>query len=125
MNDQIWQKPVIVLYHESHDQPTRERARVEVVAVLRARCLTLFEEEENVITGRIEDFFPLMGDISGIHADPTGVNRYILCIYNGGEKPFDQPDRLSGIVFPEGFSFIRDQHGKRSYHGLFRATRAL
>ena len=67
--------------------------------MLRAKRLTLIQEEENdAITGRIEDFFPLMGDISGIQSDPTGVNRYILCIYNQEEKPFDQPDRLSGII---------------------------
>jgi hypothetical protein len=118
MKDQIWQKPVIVVYREYHDQPTQD-----AVAVLRARRLTLIEEENNVITGRIEDFFPLLGDISGIQSDPTGMNRFILCIYNGGEKPFDQPDRLSGIVFPKGFSFIRDQQGKRTYHGSFQAIR--
>jgi hypothetical protein len=118
VKDRIWDRPVIVLYREQQDQPTRE-----ALAVLRARRLTLVQEEENdVITGRIEDFFPLMGDISGIQSDPTGVNRYILCIYNQGEKPFDQPDRLSGLIFPEGLSFIRDQHGKRTYHGCFQAA---
>ena len=118
MKARKWQKPVIVLYHEYHDQPTRE-----ALAVVRARCLTLIEEEKDVITGRIEDFFPLMGDISGIQSDPTGMNRYILCIYDGGENPFDQPDRLSGIVFPKGLSCIQAQQGKRTYHGSFQATR--
>jgi hypothetical protein len=118
VKDQIWESPVIVLYREYQNQPTREAQ-----AVLRARRLTVIQEEENdAITGRIEDFFSLMGDISRIQSDPTGVNRYILCIYNQGEKPFDQPDRLSGIIFPEGLSFIRDQHGKRTYHGSFQAA---
>lgn len=64
-----------------------------------------------------------MGDISGLQVEPKGVNHYILCIYNDSEKPYDQPDRISGIVFPEGFSFVRDQDGKRTYHGSFQATR--
>jgi hypothetical protein len=119
MKDRIWLKPVIVLFRESYDQPIRE-----AVAVLRARRITLVEEEEkDVIMGRIEDFFPLMGDINGIQSDPTGMNRYVLCIYSEGEKPFDQPDQLSGIIFPRGLSFIRDQYGKRTYHGSFQATR--
>ena len=119
MIDKIWKKPVIVLYLKDHNQRTRD-----ALAVLRARRLTLIEEENNdEITGRIEDFFPLMGDISGLQADSKGVNHYVLCIYDDSEKPYDQPDRISGIVFPEGLSFIRDQYGKRTYHGSFQATR--
>ena len=118
MTNQVWQKPVIVLYREYHDQPTQE-----AIAVLRARRLSLMKQEKDLIAGRIEDFFPLMGDISEIQSDPTGVNRYILCIYNGEEKPFDHPDRLSGIVFPEGFSIIQEQNNKRTYHGSFQTTR--
>jgi hypothetical protein len=118
--DKIWEKPVIVLYREDHNQQTRD-----ALAVLRARRLTLIEEEGNdEITGRIEDFFPLMGDISGLQGEPKDVKHYILCVYNDNEKPYDQPDRISGVVFPEGLSFIRDQYGKRTYHGSFQATRA-
>lgn len=116
MFDRIWHRPVIVLFREYPHQSTQK-----AFAVVRARRFTLIEEEDkDEITGRIEDFFPLMGDISGIQSDPTSVNHYILCIYNEGEKPFDQPDRLSGIVFPEGLSVIRDQQGKRTYNGSFK-----
>lgn len=49
MIDKIWEKPVIVLYREAHNQRTRD-----ALAVLRARRLTLIEEEDrDAITGHI------------------------------------------------------------------------
>jgi hypothetical protein len=109
-----------VLYREYQDQPTRE-----AVAVIRARRLALIENEnKDTLTGRIEDFFPLMGDLDNIQPDPESENLYVLCIYNEGEKPFDHPDRITGVTFLEGLSFIRDQQGKRTYHSTFQATRA-
>jgi hypothetical protein len=117
----IWDRPVIVLYKEDPDQPSRE-----AVTVLRARRLIVLQDEKtDTLTGQIEDFFPLMGDIDSIQSDTWTADRYILCVYDTGEKPFDQPDRIIGVTFPNGLSFISDQKGKRTYHGSIHANRIV
>ena len=113
----VWERPVIVIFH-ARQQSTDS----EALAVVRARRLTVTQSEHaGTWAGRIEDFFSLMGDIDRIQSDTETEEPYILCIFNNAERAYDQPDRITGVTFPQRLSFIRDQRGKRTYHGHFVA----
>ena len=55
-----WNRPVIVFYRERTEKPENR-----AFAVVKALKLA-FTEEENKLKGKIEEFFPLMGDIENI-----------------------------------------------------------
>jgi hypothetical protein len=113
----VWERPVIVIFHAR--QPSTDS---DALAVVRARRLTVSQSENGETwAGRIEDFFSLMGDIDRIQSDTETEEPYILCIFNNAERAYDQPDRITGVTFPQRLSFIRDQRGKRTYHGHFTA----
>ncbi|MFW6117046.1 MAG: hypothetical protein ACOC6G_00490 [Thermoproteota archaeon] len=115
--DLIWEKPVLVFYEERHKELERNP-----FAVVKARRLvvTRVEEEDAKFRGKIEDFFPLMGDIDCIQQKIS--DSYVLCWFEDEEDDFKKAwRRLTGVTFPDGFTFTTDERGKRTYNGEFKA----
>jgi hypothetical protein len=110
-----WEKPVIVFYRERTSEPEREP-----FAVAKARRLVVTRDQWN---GRIEDFFPLMGNTGIIGTEEGRADRYILCWPDDEEEDERKVwKRLMGVTFIE--MVPRRTGRKASYNAVFRAENA-
>ena len=116
--DFLCEKPVITFYKERFGKPERE-----AFAVVKARGLVISKiEGDAIFRCRIEDFFPLMGEIDGLSTKEGKADRYVLCWFDDREDDFGRAfRRLTGVTFPEGIKFVTDGKGKRSYNCSFEA----
>jgi hypothetical protein len=110
----IWHKPVIVLFKEG------ER---KAFVVVKAKQLEISENEgDHRYKGYIKDFFSLMGDSDYISSADGLRDRYVLCWFDDLEDDFSKAaQRLFGVVFPNGVSYITNERGKRTYNTHFMA----
>jgi len=118
--DFVWEKPVIVFYKERLKKPERK-----AFAVVKARKLVISRvKEDNKFEGRIDDFFPFMGDIEYISSVEGISDRYVLCWLDDREDDFSKAwRRFTGVTFPAGISFVTNEKGKRTYNANFKAER--
>lgn len=115
----FWEKPVIVFYRERLEKP-----ETKAMAVIKAKRLEILKEnKDSEISGNIDDFFPLMGDIDYVSSESGKFDRYVLCWFDDGEDDFGKSwRRLIGVTFPHGFEFSTDSKGKRTYNASFSAN---
>ncbi len=113
-----WDKPVIVFYKERADEPERK-----AFLVVKARRLVIFEDEEGEgYRGRINDFFPLMGDIDYLSSNEGTSDHYVLCWFEDKEEDLGNAwRRLTGVTFRDGLSFDINMMKKKTYNANFRA----
>lgn len=69
--DFVWEKPVIIFYKER----IKERER-RAFAVVKATKLEIEAEGDTGLKGRIQGFFPLMGDIDYVSSEEGMADRY-------------------------------------------------
>ena len=113
--DLEWDKPTVVFYRERTEKPEREP-----FAVVKARRILLSEDR---LTGRIDDFFPLMGEVDIIDTQEGRTDSYVLCWPHDEEQnPKKAWKRLIGVTF-SGFT-SSEAEGKISYKVEFRARSA-
>ena len=115
----IWEKPVIVFYKERLEKP-----ETKAMAVIKAKRLEISKENgDSKMSGIINDFFPLMGDIDYVSSENGKSDSYVLCWFDDSEDDFCKSwRRLIGVTFPQGFRFSTDSKGKRTYNASFSAT---
>jgi hypothetical protein len=116
--DFVWKKPVLVFYKERLDKPERK-----AFAVIKANKFSVSRNRNNeVITGEIREFFPLMGDIDYISTKEGKSDQYILCWFEDREDDLSKAwRRLTNVTFPKGLTFTTDKKDKRTYTTEFRA----
>ena len=116
--DFVWKKPVLVFYKERLDKPERK-----AFAVIKANKFSVSRNRNNeVITGEIREFIPLMGDIDYISTKEGNSDQYILCWFEDREDDLSKAwRRLTNVTFLKGLTFITDKKGKRTYTTKFKA----
>jgi len=115
----IWKKPVIVFYKERLEKP-----ETKAMVVIKAKSLEILKENgDSEMSGTINDFFPLMGDIDYVSSENGKSDRYVLCWFDDSEDDFGKSwRRLIGVAFQQGFKFSTDRMGKRTYNASFSAN---
>lgn len=109
-----WKKPVIVFYRERRERESK------AFLVIKARSLAVSKKDE-VYTGNISDFFPLMGDIDYLTSEEGIKEKYVMCWFNDEEDDFDKAWlRLIGVTLSD-VNFITDEKGKKTYQAKFNA----
>ena len=112
----VWEKPVLVFYRERKEKPERK-----AFAVVKARKLIISSDDFG-FSGKIEDFFPLMGDIDYISTKEGESGQYVLCWFEDKEDDFSKAwRRLTGVTFPTGVAFTTDIKEKKTYNTNFIA----
>ncbi len=116
--ERTWNKPVVVFYKERADEPERR-----AFLVVKARRLIVYEDEEGEgYRGKINDFFPLMGDIDYLSSNEGASDHYVLCWFEDKEEDLSNAwRRLTGVTFRDGVSFDIDTMKKKTYNTDFRA----
>ena len=112
----FWNKPVLTLYRQ------KKPAEREPFAVVKAKKLTATKSADGTLTGRITDFFQLMGTVDYLTSKEGAEDRYIICWFDDNEE--DQKlaaRRLTGVTFSSRVECKLDAKDKRTYNGNFEA----
>lgn len=77
------------------------------------------------VTGRLEDFFTLMGDADYLSSAKGAADRYIMCWFDDTEPDMTRDlRRLRGVTLQGKVTFVLNQAGKRTYNAAFKAEHA-
>jgi hypothetical protein len=111
-----WNKAVLTFYIEKHP-PEREP-----FAVVKTKKLEISKSQDNILTGEIKEFFPLMGNLDYISSAEGLAEKYVICWFDDTVDDINLAfRRLTGVSFLTDFSYITDEKGKRTYKTQFRA----
>ncbi|WP_455368186.1 hypothetical protein [[Eubacterium] cellulosolvens] len=108
--------PTITLYRERVDYP-----EVEPFVVMRANKIVMEVKTEGGFTGKIVNFFPLMGDLDYISSPEGRKDQYVLCWFDDREDDINTAFRkLTGVKFSSELSSF-ESLGKRIFDVSFEA----
>ncbi|MCW3997212.1 MAG: hypothetical protein NWF10_01410 [Candidatus Bathyarchaeota archaeon] len=111
-----WNKAVLTFYREKHP-PKREP-----FAVVKTEKLEISRSHDNLLTGEITGFFPLMGNLDSISSVEGLAEKYVICWFDDTVDDMNIASRrLTGVSFSSNFTYVADKKGKRTYKTHFTA----
>jgi hypothetical protein len=114
--DFVWNKPVLTFYRE---RTPREK---EPFAVVKALKLEVSKSEKEGYLGKINSFFPLMGNLYCLSSVEGKQDHYVICWFDDEVENLDESfRRLAGVTFSEDVPYVVDERGKRTYTANFKA----
>ena len=114
--DFVWNKPVLTFYRERFP---REK---EPFVVVKALKLEVSKSEKEGYLGRINSFFPLMGNLDCFSSVEGKQDHYVICWFDDKVEDIDESfRRLSGVAFSSDVAYVVDERGKRIYTTTFKA----
>jgi hypothetical protein len=116
----VWNKPVLCIFRERKINPESEP-----FVVIRAKKVTAIQTE-NSVTGSIQDFFKLMGNLDYLTSPEGKTDQYVVCWFDDAEPDLTKDlRRMRGVRFNGNISYIQDEKtGKRTYNATFEASQA-
>lgn len=120
MAEFVWNKPVLCIFRERKINPESEP-----FVVIRAKKVTAIQTE-NSVTGSIQDFFKLMGNLDYLTSPEGKTDQYVVCWFDDAEPDLTKDlRRMRGVRFNGNISYIQDEKtGKRTYNATFEASQA-
>jgi len=116
LSEFLWSKPVLSLYRENNEQPESE-----AFSVIKTKKLIISKLENGGFSGKIEDFFSLMGNLDKVQP----AKKYVVCWFDDSVEDFHAAfRRLSGVTFPTELKYVTDNRNKRTYNATFEAKHA-
>jgi hypothetical protein len=114
--DFVWNKPVLTFYRERFPREN------EPFAVVKASKLEVTKSEKEDYLGKINSFFPLMGNLDCLSSVESKQDHYVICWFDDKIEDIDESvRRLSGVTFSTDVPYVVDERGKRTYNAMFRA----
>ncbi len=114
--DFVWNKPVLTLYRE------RIPMEKEPFTVVKALKLEVSESDKDYI-GKINSFFPLMGNLDCLSSVEGKQDHYVMCWFDDKIEDLDESfRRLAGVTFTSDVPYVVDARGKRTYEVKFKAS---
>jgi hypothetical protein len=114
--DFVWNKPVLTFYRE---RTPREK---EPFAVVKALKLEVTKSEKEDYVGKINAFFPLMGNLDCLSSVEGKQDHYVICWFDDKIEDIDESfRRLAGVTFTSDVPYVVDARGKRTYTAKFKA----
>ena len=114
--DFVWSKPVLTFYRE---RIPREK---EPFAVVKAIQLEVAKSEMEGYAGKIDAFFPLMGNLDCLSSVEGKQDHYVICWFDDKVNDLNASfRRLGGVSFISDVPYVVDEKGKRTYTAKFEA----
>lgn len=114
--DFVWNKPVLTFYRE---RTPREK---EPFVVVKALKMEVSKSEKGGYLGKINSFFPLMGNLDCLSSVEGKQDRYVICWFDDKVEDIDESfRRLIGVTFSSDVTYGVDERGKRTYEAEFDA----
>jgi len=113
----VWGKPVLSFYKE------RIPKEKEPFVVVKALKLEVTKSEKEGIFGRINSFFPLMGNLENILSIEGKQDLHVICWFDDTVEDLNESfRRLTGVTFSSNVNCIIDERGKKTYQAKFKAS---
>jgi hypothetical protein len=118
LSEHIWKKPVICIFKERDVNP-----EVDPFVVVKAKTISLTQGKDKKFSGKLEDFFTLMGDTDYLSSEEGKKDHYVMCWFDDTEPDMTKDlRRLRGVTFNKDVVCAEnDKTGKRTYNGTFKA----
>jgi hypothetical protein len=121
MSESIWTKPVVCIFKERG----KGEWQSDPFAVVKAKQVTVAKTESK-FSGKMEEFFTLMGDLDYISSNEGKSDHYVMCWFDDTQPSMDHDlRRLRGVRFNGEISCrLNEQTHKRTYNAVFNAEQA-
>jgi hypothetical protein len=115
--DFVWNKAVICIFRERSTNPEQDP-----FVVVRAKQLAVTKSDDGKLTGKIHDFFTLMGDTDYIISPEGKQDHYVMCWFDDTEPDITKDlRRMRGVTFLPDVTFAVGAAHKRTYNASFNA----
>ena len=119
MSEFVWNKPVVCIFKE------RDDPEIDPFVVVKAKKIIISKGSDSKITGKLEDFFTLMGDADYLASSHGAVDRYVMCWFDDKEPDMTRDlRRLRGVTLSGKVTCELNAAGKRTYNMAFKAEHA-
>jgi hypothetical protein len=116
----VWNKPVVCIFKERNVNPEKDP-----FVVVKAKKITLSRLDNGEVTGKLQDFFTLMGDADYLLSPEGAVDRYVVCWFDDTEPDMTRDlRRLRGVTLQGKVTCDINASGKRTYNASFKAQHA-
>lgn len=118
MSELVWNKAVICVFKERDVNP-----EIDPFVVVKAKKLTIERAEGSTCSGKVQDFFTLMGDADYLTSSEGAEDHYVMCWFDDAEPDMTKDlRRLRGVTFEGKVNYTLTDSGKRTYNATFKAT---
>jgi hypothetical protein len=116
----VWNKPVVCIFKERDVNP-----EIDPFVVVKSRKITLSRLENGEVTGKLQDFFTLMGDADYLLSAEGAVDHYVMCWFDDTEPDMNRDlRRLRGVTLQGKVTCDVNATRKRTYNAAFKAKHA-
>ena len=120
MSELVWKKPVVCIFKERDVDP-----EIDPFVVVKAKKIVLSRQGAEGVTGRLQDFFTLMGDADYLSSAEGAADHYVMCWFDDAESDMTRDlRRLRGVALQGKVTFVLNEDGKRTYNAAFKAEHA-
>jgi hypothetical protein len=118
--DLVWKKPVLCIFKE------REPFEIDPFVVVKAKQLDITKGDGTACSGKVEDFFTLMGDADYLRSTKGKSDHFVVCWFDDTEPDMTKDlRRLQGVKVSGEVSCVANpKTGKRTYNATFKAEHA-
>jgi len=116
----VYNKPVLCIFKERDVNP-----EIDPFVVVKAKKLEIICEDHDGCSGKLEDFFTLMGDADYLSTSQGALDHYVICWFDDKEPDMNKDlRRLRGVTFKGKVTYKLTESGKRTYNAAFKAEHA-
>jgi len=120
LSELVWNKPVVCIFKERDVNP-----EIDPFVVVKAKKITLSRLDTGEVTGKLQDFFTLMGDADYLLSVEGAVDHYVMCWFDDTEPDMTRDlRRLRGVTLQGKVTCDVNAIGKRTYNAAFKAKHA-
>lgn len=120
MSELVYNKPVLCFFKERDVNP-----EIDPFVVVKARKLEITRGEGGSCSGKLEDFFTLMGDADYFLTSQGEADHYVVCWFDDSEPDMNKDlRRLRGVTLEGKVTCTLNASGKRTYNAAFQAEHA-
>jgi hypothetical protein len=121
LSDQVWKKPVVCIFKERD----KGEWQSDPFVVVKAKKVTV-SENASKFSGKLMDFFTLMGDVDYLSSPEGKSDHYVMCWFDDTQPDMSRDlRRLRGVHFNGEVSCqLNEQTHKRTYNAVFNADQA-
>ena len=117
MSELVWNKPVVCIFKERDVNP-----EIDPFVVVKAKKIAVSRSAGSEVTGKLEDFFTLMGDADYLLSPEGAVDHYVMCWFDDTEPEMTKDlRRLRGVTLNGKVTRVLNESGKRTYNASFKA----
>jgi len=120
LSELVWNKPVVCIFKQRDVNP-----EIDPFVVVKAKKITLTRLDNGELTGKLQDFFTLMGDADYLLSPEGAVDHYVMCWFDDTEPDMTRDlRRLRGVTLREKVTCDVNAISKRTYNAAFTAEHA-